>query len=608
MSNALTDGAPGDEDAQALPRRLRQLRMQEGLTQRQMAAALGLSAHSSVADFEAGRRIPHNDILIAYERRFALAGNELRLLRQRALAVRARSREPSTTDELRPVTGASAAPSLAPLDAQAPATVGGFRLVGRIGVGSCGPVYSALTAAGESAAVKISATALAADPDFRSRLAVEAAALGKLSTPRVAELIDADAEASRPWVALRYAQGPALSDVIGVSGPLPAGQVSALAVALAEAVAQLRAVGVAHAGLGPSRIRLSSHGPQLVDTGMRRAAAGTAYARALTADPAFLAPEQISGSGADQATDVFVLGVVLAYAATGRLPFSGPPGVLRADPAPESVACADEELTALILRCLSKDPRDRPGLAEVTALRPGPARQHAGGPRRLASGQPGVVGPPPRTTALIRRGTAALVLAGAVGMALGLETHMHAARPAAHVSSDGRQDSYDAFACVNGGGSPPTVRLAGNPRDLGWRSSTPWPWGTPSCASQIWWAPYLNGGANPYVRFSWIFQTSIARGATCIVWAYYPPPPSGHSGGMAHYTVHDGAGTTTRQIGSIEVAQSRYKGSWHELGGYRIASGTLAVTLDNSGTGSDPEQGPIVGPLHASCRLAGGVR
>jgi hypothetical protein len=582
-----------------------------------MAAVLGLSAHSGIADFEAGRRIPHNDIVVSYERHFSLADKELQRLRQRALAARSKSRAPAA-EAAQPVVQPSIHPPLSPLEDEAPRELAGFRLVGRIGTGSHGPTYLALTAGGRPAAVRLAHPVLAADGEFRSRLAVEVAALRQLRTPLVTELIDANAEAGRPWVALGYAAGPSLGDVLAVSGPLPPAQVGALARVLAGAIADLRAVGVTHVGLAPGRIRLSEHGPQVVDSVLRRAAAGTAHALVLAADPALLAPEQVAGAEPDQATDIFVLGALLAYAATGRLPFGDGPAravrdrVLHSDPLPESVACADQRLTALIVRCLSKEPSERPALDEIAAAvhdgGPGIRPPHFQAPRALlsrATTRPRRVIRPGRNASIVT-GLAAVCAVAATAAVLSPGT-WHAARTAGQGQDlravPGAPDRYDAYACVDRGGPPPTVRLgpSGNPRNAGWRSSTPWPWGTPFCASQIWWAPYLNGGANPYVRFGWTFDTSMAPPQTCLVWAYYPPPPSGHSGGTAHYTVDDGTGATARKVAEIDVDQSRYKGTWHELGQYQITSGTLAVTLDNSGTDPDPEQGPIAGPVHTSC-------
>jgi transcriptional regulator with XRE-family HTH domain len=623
----VSGASPGREQDEGpargdLPHRLHQLRVQQGLTLRQMAAVLGLSAHSGVADFEAGRRIPHNDIVVSYERYFSLADKELQRLRQQALAARGQSRA-SAGEAAPPGVRPGTQSPLSPLEDEIPRELGGFRLLGRIGTGSHGPVYLGLTAGGHPAAVRLAHQALAADRQFRSRLAVEVAALGQLSTPWVTELIDADAEADRPWVAVGYAAGASLGEVIAASGPLPSAQVGALAVALTGAIADLRTIGVTHAGLAPGRIRLSGLGIQVVDSVLRRAAAGTAYARTLASDPAFLAPEQIAGHGPDQATDIFVLGVLLAYAATSRLPFGDGPAqavrdrVLHEDPLPASVACADRRLTALIVRCLSKEPRERPALEEIAAAvhGGGPAVRppHFQAPRAPLSR--GTAGPVHRPRRRIRSGRNAVIATGLVTVsatvAIVATVLSPGARHTARATGNGQDlravsgtpHRYDAYACVDRGGPSPTVRLdpSGDPRDAGWRSSTPWPWGTPFCASQIWWAPYLNGGANPYERFSWIFDTSMTPPQTCLVWAYYPPPPSGHSGGIAHYMVDDGTGAMTRQVAEIDVNQSRYKGTWHRLGQYRVTSGTLVVKLDNSGTDPDPEQGPIAGPVHTSC-------
>ncbi|HEX4703725.1 MAG TPA: hypothetical protein VH352_16465, partial [Pseudonocardiaceae bacterium] len=137
----------------------------------------------------------------------------------------------------------------------------------------------------------------------------------------------------------------------------------------------------------------------------------------------------------------------------------------------------------------------------------------------------------------------------------------------------------------------------GDPRTTGWRSSQPIPWDGAPCANQIWWTPYLDGSAGRLIRFGWTFTTSIAGPTECMVSAYYPPPPSGHSGGTAHYTISGGGAPRP-----VTVVQADYKGTWHPLGTYRITSGRVDVTLDNTGADPTPWQGVIAGPIHVSCR------
>lgn len=172
-----------------------------------------------------------------------------------------------------------------------------------------------------------------------------------------------------------------------------------------------------------------------------------------------------------------------------------------------------------------------------------------------------------------------------------------AAGPAPQTSGN-----YDVYACV-GTDTPRSVKLLKSADSTwnGWIISHPIPWGVPQCEDQIWWTPYLNNGANPKNRFSWIFTTSIVRPSTCSLWAYSPPPPSGHAGHFAHYVLGDGAGPQSRMVGQIRVSQAALKGRWYSLGNYRITTGRITVTLDNSGFDPEAKHGVIAGPIHASC-------
>jgi transcriptional regulator with XRE-family HTH domain len=80
---------PGLDPSLVLRAAVRGLRQARGISQRDLAASLHLSAHSSIVDYEAGRRIPHDDILSGYERNFGLHPGQLQQLRRRVLAHRA---------------------------------------------------------------------------------------------------------------------------------------------------------------------------------------------------------------------------------------------------------------------------------------------------------------------------------------------------------------------------------------------------------------------------------------------------------------------------------------------------------------------------------------
>lgn len=589
--------------ADILASRLRRLRTGRSLTQRKMALALGLGAHSNIADYESGRRLPHNDILIAYERYFSIPGSELQRLRERAIAARARSEErDAAAAGWLSQCPAPHGSQISPLVSGDLRELGEFRLIGRLGSGALGQTYLALTSHMRPVAVKVASPELAADQSFRSRLADGLTALGTIRSSRLTSVISADTDDEKPWVALSYIHGPSLGEVIGMHGPFPAAVVRGLAMGIAEAVIHLHSVGVCHLGLRPTKIRLADEGPVIIDYGFGHAAVGTRC------------PSE----------DVLAIGILLGYAVTGILPSDreSPDELYRR--VVSAQRCPDRKLAELINECLSRNPGSRPDLSRIVeGLADGRAgTSHVGLPaatvtpradrdKQVTKALPGWVtkrriGVPALGVGLCLAGSlSALVVVALIAM----PSHRQAVQRPASLNAGSAlvtADSYDQYGCVGQHDVPATVRLdpPGNPRDTGWQSSTPRPWDTPYCTAQIWWTPYVNSGANPLIRFGWTFMTSIPHLATCTVWAYYPPPPSGHSGGTARYSIYDAA-AQPRRLATVLVDQARYKGTWHELGAYRISRGLIKVVLDNSGNDPDPEQGPIAGPIHVSCTQGG---
>ncbi|MEU5230389.1 bifunctional serine/threonine-protein kinase/ABC transporter substrate-binding protein [Streptomyces anulatus] len=255
-----------------------------------------------------------------------------------------------------------------------PARIGGHRLLGRLGAGGMGVVYLGRTDAGALAAIKVILPEHAGDEDFRTRFRREAEAARRVDSPWAVSVTGADTEAERPWLATEFVPGPTLSDIVARRGPLPVRSVSVLGRLLARALAAVHAAGLVHRDVKPGNVLLTAGGPRLIDFGIAR----TADATALTATglvvgtPGFLPPEQASGNTAGPAGDVFSLGCLLAYAATGRPPFGG--GAVDAvlyrtvHDAPDLDGIDDAHLRALLDRCLAKDPGDRPAAAGLDTL------------------------------------------------------------------------------------------------------------------------------------------------------------------------------------------------------------------------------------------------
>ncbi|MFF0338719.1 serine/threonine-protein kinase [Kribbella sp. NPDC004875] len=253
---------------------------------------------------------------------------------------------------------------------QDPAVVGSFAIQGRLGRGAMGAVYLARSPGGRLVAVKVVRDELAGDSGFRARFAREVTAVRKVSGAFTAAVIDADPDADRPWLATEYLPGPTLQKAIETSGPLPADGVWALAGGLAEALGAIHASGLVHRDLKPSNIVLTDNGPRVIDFGIARALeeASLTATGMVIGTPGYLSPEQITGSGIGPASDVFALGAVLVFAASGRGPFAtGNPASLlhRIVNEQPNIPPLPGPLYDVVRRCLARDPAQRPTPADV---------------------------------------------------------------------------------------------------------------------------------------------------------------------------------------------------------------------------------------------------
>ncbi|MEU9856927.1 serine/threonine-protein kinase [Streptomyces sp. NPDC047974] len=268
-----------------------------------------------------------------------------------------------------------------PLNAEDPVAIGPFRLIGRLGVGGMGRVFLARSAGGRTVAVKVVHTELAAQEEFRRRFDREVEALRRVGGNGTAPVLGSDTSAASPWVAIGYVPGPSLRTVVGDEyGPLPSATVRALGAGLGRALDHIHRAGLVHRDLKPSNVLLTVDGPHIIDFGIARAVdtvtdGGLTSTGAVVGSPGFMSPEQVRGEKLGPASDVFCLGSVLAYAATGRSPFGTSDSGVHAlmfriahdDPDLTDVA---PELTGLIRACLAKDPARRPTAAEIAETLP----------------------------------------------------------------------------------------------------------------------------------------------------------------------------------------------------------------------------------------------
>ena len=253
-----------------------------------------------------------------------------------------------------------------------PVVMGPYRLRGQLGVGGMGRVFLGLSAGGRLVAVKVIRADLATDPEFRGRFQREVAVARKVSHQFTAPVIDADLDGPVPWLATAYVSGPSLADAVAEHGPLPAGSVLQLAAGLAEGLSAIHAAGVVHRDLKPSNVLLASDGPRVIDFGISLGGEGGALTRTglVVGSPGFMSPEQAEGRQVGPASDIFSLGAVLTFAATGEGPFGTGSNMTLVHRLVSGQAALDRvpaEVRPLVERCLAADPRERPTACVVLA-------------------------------------------------------------------------------------------------------------------------------------------------------------------------------------------------------------------------------------------------
>jgi serine/threonine protein kinase len=236
-----------------------------------------------------------------------------------------------------------------------------------------GRVYLTYTPGGRPVALKVIRAEFVDDPGFRRRFEQEVITAQRVHGLYTAPVIDANTRAEQPWLATAYVAGPSLQQAVGVYGPLPEESALVLIAGIAEALQSIHAAGVVHRDLKASNVILAADGPHVIDFGIARAVDTTSVTQTgvRVGTPAFMAPEQVRGQSATPAVDVFALGALGCYAATGELPFGGgldplvPHRILEEEP---DLAACPRPLRDLVTQCLAKDPLMRPSPTQVIEL------------------------------------------------------------------------------------------------------------------------------------------------------------------------------------------------------------------------------------------------
>ncbi|WP_435060020.1 protein kinase domain-containing protein [Streptomyces sp. bgisy060] len=287
---------------------------------------------------------------------------------------------------------------LGPLGVGAPRRIGPYEVLARLGAGGMGEVFlargagngpavedGARGAPGDAAeggagagapsssfvAVKTVRRDVVGDPAFRDRFRREIKVAALVDSPYAAAPVGGDADAEVPWLATAYVPGPSLSQAVRRGGALPVATVRALGADVARALADLHGAGVLHRDLKPGNVMLSVDGPRLIDFGIARSNTATTMTATglMVGTPSFMSPEHVAGARrVTAASDVFCLGSLLCYAATGEDPFGEGPlaAVLyRVSQAEADLSRVPEELLGTVAACLSANPEDRPAPGEL---------------------------------------------------------------------------------------------------------------------------------------------------------------------------------------------------------------------------------------------------
>ncbi|MFG2120734.1 PQQ-binding-like beta-propeller repeat protein [Streptomyces sp. NPDC048710] len=254
-----------------------------------------------------------------------------------------------------------------------PRRIGPFEVLGRLGAGGMGLVYLARSASGRRVAIKTVRTELAEDQLFRVRFTREVEAARAVSGFYTAAVVDADPRAAVPWLATAYVPAPSLEEIVNDCGPLPAQAVRWLAAGVAEALQSIHGAGLVHRDLKPSNVLVVEDGPRVIDFGIASGVSNTRLTMTNVAvgTPAYMSPEQAKDSrSVTGASDVFSLGSMLVFAATGHPPFHGANPVetvfmlLREGP---DLTGLPDELRPLIEVCMQMEASGRPSPADLQA-------------------------------------------------------------------------------------------------------------------------------------------------------------------------------------------------------------------------------------------------
>ncbi len=251
-----------------------------------------------------------------------------------------------------------------------PGRISGHEVFRLLGEGGMGQVFLARSAKSHLVALKVIRPEYAGDPDFRARFHFESSAAKRVSGNFTASILEADADAERPWLAARYVPAPSLAEVVDRFGVLSEPAARALGTCLAQALQEIHEAGIVHRDIKPDNVLMASPRPLVIDFGISALEEPTHITRAGQAlgTSGYMAPEQFESAGRPgPPADVFSLAAVLVHALTGHGPFGSHTAAVffRTAEAVPDLDGVPGSLRQLVERCLSREPGARPRPGEV---------------------------------------------------------------------------------------------------------------------------------------------------------------------------------------------------------------------------------------------------
>ena len=257
-----------------------------------------------------------------------------------------------------------------PLFDSDPTQLGEWKILGRLGSGGFGVVFEAISESGEKVAIKLLRPELSDDKRLRDRLEREAEALGRVQGERTVKVLEVVTEGDHAYLVMEMLMGETLSGFVSEKGPLEGPLLWFAAGGLVEALQDIHAAGVLHRDLKPSNVIYGPDGIKVLDFGISGIAEETGLTQtgAFLGTAAWISPEQVLGKKATTESDVFNLGLVVAFASTGEHPF----GTGRSDAVMFRIANSEpnlenvpEIIREVVERCLCKSPSGRPTLSDL---------------------------------------------------------------------------------------------------------------------------------------------------------------------------------------------------------------------------------------------------